>query len=56
MITPKGVTLKGVMDFTRIDSPFDPPQNPDLEIKTDVLSIKESVELIMERVIKRIKF
>ena len=32
MITPNGVTLKGVMDFTRIDSLFEPLQKP---VKTD---------------------
>jgi adenylylsulfate kinase len=45
-----------IKNFTGIDSPFDPPQNPDLEIKTDVLSIKDSVELIMERVIKKVEY
>jgi adenylylsulfate kinase len=45
-----------IKNFTGIDSPFEPPRNPDLEIRTDVLSIKDSVELILDQVIKRVKY
>jgi adenylylsulfate kinase len=45
-----------IKNFTGIDSPFNAPVDCDLEIKTDVLSIKDSVELILERVLERIGF
>ena len=55
----KGLYLKArageIKNFTGIDSPFDAPLNCDLEIKTDVLSIKDSVELILDRVLERIE-
>jgi adenylylsulfate kinase len=45
-----------IKNFTGIDSPFDPPSNPDIEIKTNVLSIKDSVNMIVEKVLERIKY
>ena len=43
-----------IKDFTGISAPFEPPENPDLEIDTSVLSIKESVDLIFNTIIDRI--
>jgi adenylylsulfate kinase len=43
-----------IKNFTGIDSPFETPIDCDLEIKTNVLSIKDSVELILDRVLERI--
>jgi adenylylsulfate kinase len=43
-----------IKDFTGISSPFEPPQNPDLEIDTSVVSIKDSVDLIFDTIIDRI--
>jgi len=45
-----------IKNFTGIDSPFEQPIDCDLEIKTDVLSIEESVELILEKVLERIEY
>lgn len=45
-----------IKNFTGIDSPFDPPSNPDIEIKTNVLSIKDSVNMIVEKVLERVKY
>jgi len=45
-----------IKNFTGIDSPFNAPLDCDLEIKTNVLSIKDSVEMILEGVLERIKF
>jgi adenylylsulfate kinase len=42
-------------NFTGIDSPFDAPKKPDLEIDTDKLSVDESVELLLNFIIPRIK-
>lgn len=36
-----------IKDFTGIDSPFEAPEHPDLEIKTDENSIEQSVQLIL---------
>ncbi len=44
-----------IKNFTGIDSPFDSPLDCDLEIKTNVLSIKDSVELILEQILNRIE-
>jgi adenylylsulfate kinase len=43
-----------IKDFTGISSPFEPPRNPDLEIDTSVVSIKDSVDLIFDTIIDRI--
>ncbi len=45
-----------IKNFTGIDSPFEQPIDCDLEIKTNVLSIKDSVELILEKIIEKISF
>ena len=37
-----------IKDFTGIDSPFEPPADPDIEIRTDKLSIAESVERCLD--------
>ena len=44
-----------IADFTGISSPFEEPKHPELEIKTDQLSIDESVDVIMNYILKRIK-
>lgn len=43
-----------IKGFTGIDSPYEAPENPFLEIKTDVLTLEESVELIFEKLISQI--
>jgi hypothetical protein len=60
MITPNGVTLKGVMDFTRIDSLFEPLQKP---VKTDhkynkIIELRGLDEQLNHRItrIRRIRF
>ncbi len=42
--------------FTGIDSPFDPPLNPDLEIRTDLYSIEECTKKLLEFVLPEISF
>ncbi len=39
-----------IKGFTGIDSPFEAPENPFLEIKTDVLSLEESVQLVYKKI------
>lgn len=43
-----------IKDFTGISSPFETPENPDLEIDTSTTNIRDSVELIFNAIIDRI--
>ena len=36
-------------DFTGIDSPYEPPENPDVIIDTQDKSVAECVQLILEK-------
>lgn len=45
-----------IKNFTGIDSPFEVPSNPDLEIKTDVNSIEFCHNQLVEKIISKIKF
>jgi len=42
-------------EFTGISSPFETPENVDLEIRTDLLSIEESVSRILEFILPGIR-
>ena len=42
-------------NFTGIDSPFEEPTDPDLEINTDIHSVEECHKQLTENVIDRIK-
>jgi len=44
-----------IKDFTGIQSPFEAPVHPDLEINTDRLDIEQSVDKVMEFILPRIK-
>ena len=39
-----------VKDFTGIDSPYEPPENPDVIIDTQNKSVSECVQMILEKV------
>lgn len=43
-----------IKNFTGIDSPYESPTNPTIEIRTDQLTIEEAVDLIYESVATRI--
>ena len=45
-----------IKNFTGIDSPFEPPENPDVEVNTDQLSIEESLNKAMEYIIPKITY
>ncbi|HRG53962.1 MAG TPA: adenylyl-sulfate kinase [Bacteroidia bacterium] len=36
-------------DFTGISSPFEAPKNPEIEVKTNELTVQESVKRIIEK-------
>jgi len=45
-----------IKNFTGIDAPFEAPLNPDVEIKTDTMSIEASVQAVYNQIIDKIKF
>lgn len=45
-----------ITGFTGIDSPYEPPDNPTLEIKTNELSVSEAVERIYRYVLPFIQY
>ncbi len=44
-----------IKNFTGIDSPFENPAKPDIEVMTDKLSIEESTLLLLDYILPRIK-
>ncbi len=54
---PKGLYAKAekglIPNFTGVNSPYEPPENPDIILDTDVSSPKELVENIMQIIHKR---
>ena len=48
---PKGLYAKArageLTDFTGISSPYEPPASPEIELRTDQLSVVEGVERIL---------
>lgn len=57
---PKGLYKKAsngkVAEFTGISSPFEFPDNPELEIKTDILNIEESTKKVFDFILPKIRF
>ena len=45
-----------IKNFTGIDSPFDFPENPDIEIKTDELSIEQSAQKCLDYILPLIRY
>ncbi len=43
-----------IRNFTGLDAPFEEPQNPSLELKTDILSFEESQTRLIDFVISKI--
>ena len=44
-----------ISNFTGISSPFENPMSPDVHIKSDLLSVEESVEKVYQEIIKNIE-
>ena len=55
---PKGLYVKArrgeIIDFTGIDSPFEAPEHPDLEIRTDQCSVTEAVNQLLDFILPKI--
>jgi adenylylsulfate kinase len=45
-----------IKNFTGIDAPFEAPEKPDIEIKTDKLTIEESVQKCLEVILPGIEY
>ena len=45
-----------IKDFTGIDSPFEEPLNPNVEVNTDIQTAKESVQQILDHILPLIEF
>lgn len=45
-----------VLNFTGIDSPFEAPLVPDLEIRTDINSVEHCHKQLVENILKKVKF
>jgi len=47
---PKGLYKKSIKQFTGIDSAYQPPENPDIILDTEKLSIEEAAELVVKMI------
>jgi adenylylsulfate kinase len=45
-----------ITNFTGIDSVFEPPLHPDIEVRTDLWSIEKTARYMLRRIIPRVKF
>ena len=45
-----------IKNFTGIDAPFEQPVHPQVEVKTEHLSIEESVDKVYQQVIQHINY
>ena len=45
-----------IKDFTGIDSPYEPPLDLDVEVKTDIQTVEESAEQLLNYILPRIDF
>ena len=45
-----------IKDFTGIDSVFDRPEIPDIEVKTDITSIEDSVRQVLDYILPIIEY
>jgi len=53
---PKGAYKKArtgiIKEFTGVSAPYEPPENPEIHLHTDKISVKEGVEVILDYLIK----
>lgn len=45
-----------IPNFTGISAPFDAPVNPDIKVNTDGQSMEESHQILVEKILERIKY
>ena len=44
-----------IKDFTGVSAPFEVPEHPDLSLDTSVLSLEESVAMLLKKILPRVK-
>ena len=44
-----------IKDFTGINAPYEAPENPDIEVVTDKMTVWEAVDKIYPVIIKKLK-
>src|SRR6201996_8976261 len=44
-----------IRDFTGIDAPYEPPEDPDIVVRTDRQSVEESIGAILEQLLPRLR-
>jgi adenylylsulfate kinase len=44
-----------IKDFTGINAPYEAPENPDIEVVTDNMTVREAVDIIYPVIIKKLK-
>lgn len=45
-----------IKEFTGISAPFEAPENPDIKLDTSKLSLKESVDILLEAILPKVSF
>ncbi|MFH1321722.1 MAG: adenylyl-sulfate kinase [Bacteroidota bacterium] len=45
-----------IKDFTGVNAPFEPPENPDIEVNTGLLSVEECIKKIINHLLPQINF
>lgn len=45
-----------IKNFTGLDAPFEAPEDADIEVKTSELSVEQSVQLVLDRILDKIKY
>lgn len=45
-----------IKNFTGIDSPYEEPQNPAVEVKTENITVQEGVRIILDKLLPRIEY
>ncbi len=44
-----------IREFTGIDAPYEPPEDPDIAVRTDQRTVEESIGVILENLLPRLK-
>ena len=45
-----------IKDFTGIDSVFEPPEKPDIEVRTDLFSVKECIDKLVKFILPLVEY
>jgi adenylyl-sulfate kinase len=51
---PKGLYKKNIENVTGLDSAYEPPENPDVTIDTEEISLDRAVEIVLKKIKERL--